>query len=126
MNANNRARLCCGTTADRSLEVCSGSFSSDRPAPDARGMSASLPSRPNLRTAANRRSVPQPDSCTATKNYHSITSSATATVGQDGEAKHRRGLKIDDQLVLGRRRAAFGHSTHLPEGQKPSWLYIRL
>ena len=32
-----------------------GSFSSDRPAPDALGMSASLRSRPNLRTAANRR-----------------------------------------------------------------------
>ena len=35
--------------------VGSGSFSSDRPAPDALGMSASLRSRPNLRTAANRR-----------------------------------------------------------------------
>jgi hypothetical protein len=38
-----------------------GSFSSDRPAPDALGMSASLRSRPNLRTAANRRKVPQPE-----------------------------------------------------------------
>src|SRR5271166_5816422 len=35
-----------------------GSFSSDRPAPDALDMSASLRSRPNLRTAANRRGVP--------------------------------------------------------------------
>ena len=35
-----------------------GSFSSDRPASDALGMSASLRSRPNLRTAANRRDVP--------------------------------------------------------------------
>jgi hypothetical protein len=39
----------------------SGSFSSDRPAPDALGMSASLRSRPNCRTAANRRSVPRGD-----------------------------------------------------------------
>ena len=44
-----------------------GSFSSDQPAPDALGMSASLRSRPNLRTAAIRRSVPIPDSCTAAK-----------------------------------------------------------
>jgi hypothetical protein len=42
-----------------------GSFSSDRPAPDALGMSASLPSRLNLRIAAIRRSVPIADSCTA-------------------------------------------------------------
>jgi hypothetical protein len=39
-----------------------GSFSSDRPASDALDMSASLRSRPNLRTAAIRRGVP-----TATK-----------------------------------------------------------
>ena len=39
----------------------SGSFSSNRPASDALGMSASLRSRPNLRTAAIRRSVPGPD-----------------------------------------------------------------
>jgi hypothetical protein len=38
--------------------VGDGSFSSDRPAPDALGMSASLRSRPNLRTAAIRRGVP--------------------------------------------------------------------
>src|ERR1700730_12667054 len=37
------------------IYVSSGSFSSDRPAPDALGMSASLRSRPNLRTAAIRR-----------------------------------------------------------------------
>src|ERR1700737_3459851 len=36
-----------------------GSFSSDRPAPDALGMAASLRSRLNLRTAAIRRGVPQ-------------------------------------------------------------------
>jgi len=36
-----------------------GSFSSDRPASDALGMSASLRSRPNLRTAAIRRGVPK-------------------------------------------------------------------
>jgi hypothetical protein len=35
--------------------VSDGSFSSDRPAPDALGMSASLRSRPNLRIAAIRR-----------------------------------------------------------------------
>jgi len=35
-----------------------GSFSSDRPASDALGVSAWLRSRPNLRTAANRRGVP--------------------------------------------------------------------
>jgi hypothetical protein len=35
-----------------------GHFSSDRPASDALGMSASLRSRPNLRTAAIRRGVP--------------------------------------------------------------------
>ena len=39
-------------------EVCKGSFLSDQPAPDALGMSASLRSRPNLRTAAIRRGVP--------------------------------------------------------------------
>jgi hypothetical protein len=42
-----------------------GSFSSDGPAPDALGMSASLRSRPNLRTAANRRDVPIGDVCSA-------------------------------------------------------------
>src|SRR5260370_38413651 len=47
--------------------VGSGSFSSDQPAPDALGMSASLRSRPNLRTAANRRGVPGADICTAAK-----------------------------------------------------------
>src|SRR5260370_22591624 len=43
------------------------SFSSDRHAPDALGMSASLRSRPNLCTAANRRGVPTADSCIAAK-----------------------------------------------------------
>jgi hypothetical protein len=33
--------------------------------PDALGMSTSLRSRPNRRTAANRREVPIPDSCSA-------------------------------------------------------------
>jgi hypothetical protein len=42
-----------------------GSFSSDQAAPDALGMSALLRSRPNLRTAAIRRKVPQPDPCSA-------------------------------------------------------------
>jgi hypothetical protein len=42
-------------------------FSSDRPAPDALGMSASLRSRPNLRTAAIRRGVPTADYRTAAK-----------------------------------------------------------
>src|ERR1700730_17285567 len=37
------------------------SFSPDRPAPDALGISASLRSRPNLRTAANRRGVSEAD-----------------------------------------------------------------
>jgi hypothetical protein len=36
-------------------------FSSDQAAPDALGMSASPRSRPNLRTAANRRGVPPAD-----------------------------------------------------------------
>src|ERR1700737_3414977 len=49
------------------LGVRVGSFSSDRPAPDALGMSASLRSRPNLRTAANRRGVPGGDHCGAAK-----------------------------------------------------------
>jgi hypothetical protein len=45
-------------TAKLAADVSVGSFSSDRPAPDALGMSASLQSRPNLRTAAIRRFVP--------------------------------------------------------------------
>jgi hypothetical protein len=36
-------------------------------------MSASLRSRPNLRTAAIRRDVPEADSCTAAKNERSCT-----------------------------------------------------
>src|SRR5258708_1856110 len=44
----NHCRKCTANVAD-------GSFSSDQAAPDALGMSASLPSRPNLRTAAIRR-----------------------------------------------------------------------
>src|ERR1700730_9061222 len=50
------ATLC--ITAKLAADGRDGSFSSDRPAPDALGMSASLRSRPNLRTAANRRGVP--------------------------------------------------------------------
>src|SRR3984893_11049080 len=50
-----------------------GSFSSDRPAPDAPGMSASLRSRPNLRTAANRRDVPIAGSCAATNDVHRVS-----------------------------------------------------
>jgi hypothetical protein len=46
-----------------------GSFSSDRPAPDALGMSASLRSRPNLRTAANRRGVPLGDITQCSKAF---------------------------------------------------------
>src|ERR1700731_2767637 len=46
---------------DGSATSAVGSFSSDRPASDALGMSASLRSRPNLRTAAIRRGVPQGD-----------------------------------------------------------------
>ena len=42
----------------RNCNDCLGSFSSDQPAPDALGVSALLRSRPNLRTAANRRGVP--------------------------------------------------------------------
>ena len=40
---------------NRRADACFGSFSSDQPAPDALGMSASLRSRPKLRTAAIRR-----------------------------------------------------------------------
>src|ERR1700736_113801 len=46
---------------DGSVTSAVGSFSSDRPASDALGMSASLRSRPNLRTAAIRRGVPTAD-----------------------------------------------------------------
>ena len=53
----------------RNRNDCSGSFSSDRPAPDALGMSASLRSRPNLRTRSELTGVPQPDSCSAAKIY---------------------------------------------------------
>src|SRR5262249_62420205 len=59
------ARLISNTSLDDEGAVCiaakssayvgSGSFSSDQPAPDALGMSASFRSRPNLRTAAIRR-----------------------------------------------------------------------
>src|SRR5438876_8944086 len=44
-----------------------GSFSTDRPARAACGMSASLRSRPSFGVATKRRVVPWPDSCTATK-----------------------------------------------------------
>jgi hypothetical protein len=76
------AALC--ITAILGADVGDGSFSSDRPASDAPGMSASLRSRPNLRTAAIRRFVPGPDSCTAVKNVrggsvYSITASARAS-----------------------------------------------
>src|SRR6202022_2596692 len=56
---------CLGDTAKLAVDVGDRSFSSDQPAPHALGMSASLRSRPNLRSAANRRGVPQPDPCTA-------------------------------------------------------------
>jgi hypothetical protein len=50
-----KCRVC--ITAILAANVSVGSFSSDRPAPDALGMSASLRSRPNLRTAAIRRGL---------------------------------------------------------------------
>jgi hypothetical protein len=63
----------------KAARVSCGPFSSDRPAPDALGMSASLRSSSNLRTAAIRRGAPGPDSCTAVnKIVHSITSSTRA------------------------------------------------
>ena len=63
-------------------EVCTGSFSSDQPAPDALGMSASLRSRPNLRTAAIRREVPGGDLSRCSKG--------------------RLALEVEDQLNLRR------------------------
>jgi len=47
-----------GAVIPRRVFTQPGSFSSDQPAPDSLGMSASLRSRPNLRTAAIRRGVP--------------------------------------------------------------------
>src|SRR6202011_4598983 len=54
------SRTCLGARGGE-IPPRDSTFSSDRPAPDALGMSASLRSRPNLRTAANRRGVPTRD-----------------------------------------------------------------
>jgi hypothetical protein len=53
---NHQPLLRCRISPDRK-----GSFSSDRHAPDALGMSASLRSLPKFGTAANRRGVPARD-----------------------------------------------------------------
>ena len=78
-----------------------GSFSSNQPAPDALGMSASLGSRPNLRTAAIRRRVPQPDSCTAANSplFDRLIDGSEQLV-RHGEAKRLCGLEVNDQLEL--------------------------
>src|ERR1700736_1465967 len=93
---------------DGSVTSADGSFSSDRPASDALGMSASLRSRPNLRTAAIRRKVQQPDSCTAANNAPSCDDLLDHLVGEqlyrvghlDAERPGR--LQVDDELEFGR------------------------
>src|ERR1700730_14856753 len=87
------------------LGVRVGSFSSDRPAPDALGMSASLRSRPNLRTAANRRGVPIGDSCAAAKSilvrsprHFKLTSARMVSSQHSGQrepTQRRAGLITD-------------------------------
>src|SRR5467141_144216 len=74
--------------------VADGSFSSDRPAPDALGMSASLRSRPNLRTAANRRGVPSATYCNAANRilFDHLVGERERLVG-NLETKSLRGLE---------------------------------
>jgi hypothetical protein len=43
-----------------------------------------------------------PDSCTATKGHHSITTSGPASTVRDGEARRLGGLQIDDEIKPGR------------------------
>src|SRR6202011_952394 len=84
-----------------------GSFSSDQPAPGALGMSASLLSRPNLRTAANRRGVPQAavSRCSKTWEDARLFDQLVGDCKQRWrhiEAKRLGGRQIDDELKLGR------------------------
>src|SRR3984893_12320426 len=81
-----------------------GSFSSDPPASDALGMSATHRSRPNLRTAAIRRGVPTADSCSAANDVRKLDDLFNCLVSdgeqrrRHGEAEQPGGLVGDDQL----------------------------
>jgi len=62
-------------------------------------MSASLRSRPNLRTAAIRRGVPIADRCSATEaSLFNHLVSAGEQRGRDFEAERLCCLEIDDEL----------------------------
>src|ERR1700726_4340599 len=80
--------LCCAAQQNKPADFCWGSFSSDRPASDALGMSASLRSRPNLRTAANRRGVPRTDLSNCSKK---TLFDHSASLGE----QHRRQLDAE-------------------------------
>ena len=87
---------CCAAQQNWPPKVRVGSFSSDRPASDALSMSASLRSRPNLRTAAIRRGVPLSDVCTAASSILSGNFAPEAAVqkargGAAGSPRNRRG-----------------------------------
>jgi hypothetical protein len=91
-----------------------GHFRQNDPASDALGMSASLRSRLNLRTAAIRRGVPEPDSCTAANIAASFEQDVGAQQKRFGnrEAHSLRSLEIDGQLEL--RGLLYGQVFRLP------------